>query len=140
MANILLDKSHKKLIQSAIEFGNWLSAQTSLSEDDKKAVQSIQQVLNKLPKINDGTLAMYGFSVERGDDEKGLIRGWDISIEYFAHDPEQQGGLEIFSSYLPIPNPQTKMCWPLKNNMKCISTGLSVIFVIWSNKNRRSSG
>lgn len=107
MANILLDKSHKKLIQSAIELGNWLLGLASLSADDKKAVQSIQQVLNKLPKINDGTLAMYGFSVERGDDEQGLIRGWDISVEYFAHDPEQQGGLEIFSSYLPIPESTT---------------------------------
>jgi hypothetical protein len=59
--------------------------------------------LLKLPKINDGTVAMYGFSVETGDEESGLVRGWDVSLEYLADDPEQQGGLELFSSYLPIP-------------------------------------
>lgn len=108
MANILLDKAHKKLIQSAIELAKWLLSLDALSVDDKKALLAIQDVLSKLPKINDGTLAMFGFSVERGDEQQGLVRGWDVSVEYFAHDPEQQGGLEIFSSYLPIPESTDK--------------------------------
>ncbi len=108
MANILFDKSHKKLIQSATELANWLLSVDALSTDEKKALTAIQNVLNKLPKINDGTLAMFGFSVERGDENQGLVRGWDVSVEYFANDPEQQGGLEIFSSYLPIPESTDK--------------------------------
>lgn len=108
MANILLDKAHKKLIQSATELAKWLLSLDALSADDKKALLAIQDVLSKLPKINDGTLAMFGFSVERGDEQQGLVRGWDVSVEYFAHDPEQQGGLEIFSSYLPIPESTDK--------------------------------
>lgn len=103
MANILLDKSHKKLIKSAIDLGDWLLSLEGLSNEDEQAIKAVQKSLNKLPKINDGTLAMYGFSLEQDDDTAGLVRGWDISLEYFADDPEQQGGLEMFSSYIPIP-------------------------------------
>jgi hypothetical protein len=103
MANILLDKSHKKLIQSAIDLGDWLLSLDGLSEQDSQAIKAVQKALNKLPKVNDGTLAMYGFSLEQGNELAGLVRGWDISLEYFANDPEQQGGLEMFSSYIPIP-------------------------------------
>ncbi len=103
MANILLDKSHKKLIQSAIDLGDWLLSLEGLGEQDIQAIKAVQKALNKLPKVNDGTLAMYGFSLEQGNEVAGLVRGWDISLEYFANDPEQQGGLEMFSSYIPIP-------------------------------------
>jgi hypothetical protein len=103
MANILPDKSHKKLIKSAIDLGDWLLSLEGLSQQDEQAIKAVQKALNKLPKINDGTLAMYGFSLEQGDESAGLVRGWDISLEYFADDPEQQGGLEMFSSYIPIP-------------------------------------
>lgn len=103
MANIKLDKTHKPLIKAALSFGDWLLSQDALTDSDREAVKLIQQSLNKLPKVNDGTLAMYGFSIEQGDEQNGLVRGWDISLEYFADDPEQQGGLEIFSSFIPIP-------------------------------------
>lgn len=103
MANILLEKTHKKLIQSAIALGDWLLSLDGLSKDDERAIKSVQTALNKLPKVNDGTLAMYGFSLEQGDEHHGLIRGWDVSLEYFSKDPERQGGLEMFSSYIPIP-------------------------------------
>ena len=103
MAKILLDNAHKPIIKAAIKLGDWLLSLKNLTEQDKNAVMSVQRALNKLPKINDGMLAMYGFSIERGDETAGLVRGWDISLEYFANDAEQQGGLEIFSSYIPIP-------------------------------------
>lgn len=103
MANILLDKTHKPLIKAATGIGDWILSFEQLSAADKQAVISIQQALAKLPKLNDGTLAMYGFSLERGDESEGLVRGWDVSLEYFADDPEQQGGLELFSSYITIP-------------------------------------
>lgn len=103
MANIQLDKSHKSLLKAAVQFGDWLLSLEQLSDDDRKAVRAVQKALSKLPKINDGTLAMYGFSIEQGDETQGLVRGWDVSLEYFASDPEQQGGLELFSSYIPIP-------------------------------------
>lgn len=103
MANIQLDKSHKPLVKAAQQFGDWLLGLKQLSDDDRKAVHAIQKALSKLPKINDGTLAMYGFSIEQGDETRGLVRGWDVSLEYVANDPEQQGGLELFSSYIPIP-------------------------------------
>lgn len=103
MANIQLDKSHKILLKAAVSLGDWLVKQDALSDADKAAVKSIQQSLNKLPKVNDGTLAMYGFSLEQGDETAGLVRGWDVSLEYFANDAERQGGLELFSSYIPIP-------------------------------------
>lgn len=103
MANILLDKSHKVLIQSAIKLGDWLLDLDGLSQQDAEAIQAVQKALNKLPKINDGTLAMYGFSLEQGDENNGLVRGWDVSLEYFADDPERQGGLEMFSSFIVIP-------------------------------------
>lgn len=103
MANIRLDKSHKPLIKAAISLGDWLLSVASLSEADKEAIKAIQRALDKLPKLNDGTLAMYGFSLEQGDEAEGLVRGWDVSLEYFANDAERQGGLELFSSYIPIP-------------------------------------
>jgi hypothetical protein len=103
MANILLDKSHKPLLKAAIRLGDWLLSLDALSEDDKQAVRAVQKALDKLPKLNDGTLAMYGFSLEEGDEINGLVRGWDVSLEYFANDAERQGGLELFSSYIPIP-------------------------------------
>jgi hypothetical protein len=103
MANILLDKSHKPLIKAASRLGDWLLSLDALSDDDKQAVRAVQKALDKLPKLNDGTLAMYGFSLEQGDETSGLVRGWDVSLEYFASDAERQGGLELFSSYIPIP-------------------------------------
>lgn len=103
MANILLDKSHKALIKSAIDLGDWLLSLEGLTKEDEQAIYSVQNTLNKLPKIHDGTLAMYGFSLEQGDESNGLVRGWDVSLEYFADDPERQGGLEMFSSYIPLP-------------------------------------
>lgn len=103
MANILLDKSHKPLLKAASQLGNWLLSLDALSEDDKQAVRAVQKAVDKLPKLNDGTLAMYGFSLEQGDETNGLVRGWDVSLEYFANDAERQGGLELFSSYIPIP-------------------------------------
>lgn len=103
MANILLDKSHKSLLKAAIRLGDWLLSLDALTDDDKQAVRAVQKALAKLPKLNDGTLAMYGFSLEQGDETNGLVRGWDVSLEYFASDAERQGGLEMFSSYIPIP-------------------------------------
>ena len=103
MANILLGNFHQSLIKTAINMGDWLLTLDKLTEQDKNAIKSVQQVLKKLPKVNDGTLAMYGFSIESGDENQGLVRGWDISLEYFADDLDRQGGLEMFSSYIPIP-------------------------------------
>lgn len=103
MANIHLTQSHKHLVKAAIKLGDWLLTLDKLTAKDKAAVASIQKVLTKLPKVNDGTLAMYGFSIEKGDDTKGLVRGWDLSLEYFSQDLERQGGLELFSSFIPVP-------------------------------------
>lgn len=103
MANILLDKSHKTLLKAASRLGDWLLSLDALTDGDKQAVRAVQKALEKLPKLNDGTLAMYGFSLEQGDETNGLVRGWDVSLEYFANDAERQGGLELFSSYIPIP-------------------------------------
>ena len=103
MAHIQIDKSHKALIKTAISLGDWLLSVKQLSDSDREAVRDVQKALKKLPKINDRTLAMYGFSIEQGSESAGLVRGWDVSLEYFADDPEQQGGLELFSSYIPIP-------------------------------------
>ncbi len=103
MANIQLDKSHKLLLKAAYSLGDWLLRQDALTDTDREAVKSIQKALEKLPKLNDRTLAMYGFSLEQGDETNGLVRGWDVSLEYFANDTERQGGLELFSSYIPIP-------------------------------------
>lgn len=103
MANILVDTSHKPLIKAASRLGDWLLSLDALSTEDKQAVKAVQKALEKLPKLNDGTLAMYGFSLEQGNETAGLVRGWDVSLEYFANDPERQGGLELFSSYIPIP-------------------------------------
>lgn len=103
MANIQLDKSHKLLLKAAYSLGDWIHRQDELADADREAVRSIQKALDKLPKLNDGTLAMYGVSLEQGDEANGLVRGWDVSLEYFASDAERQGGLELFSSYIPIP-------------------------------------
>tara|TARA_R110002073_G_scaffold65591_4_gene163849 strand:- start:6743 stop:7279 length:537 start_codon:yes stop_codon:yes gene_type:complete len=104
MPHILLDKTHPPIIQAAINLGDWLLSLENLSEQDKTAIKAVQDALQKLPEIDDDILAMYGFSFERGDADDGLVRGWDISLEYNANDPEQQGGLEIFSSYIPLPD------------------------------------
>lgn len=104
MPHILLDKTHPPIIQAAINLGDWLLTLEDLSVQDKTAIKAVQQALKKLPEIDEDILAMYGFSFERGGADNGLVRGWDISLEYNANDPEQQGGLEIFSSYIPLPD------------------------------------
>jgi len=103
MAHIQLNQIHQPLVQAAIALGSWLLALEGLSEQDKTTIQNVQSALLNLPALEDETLAMYGFSIEQGDVHQGLVRGWDISLEYFAADPDQQGGLEIFSSYIPVP-------------------------------------
>lgn len=103
MPHILLDKTHPTIIQAAIHLGDWMITLENLTEEDKTAIKGVQEALKKLPAIDDDILAMYGFSIERGDVDNGLVRGWDISLEYSANEPEQQGGLEIFSSYIPLP-------------------------------------
>lgn len=103
MTHILLDKNHQPLINAAIQLGDWLLTLDNVMDADKSAIKAVQTALKKLPEIEGGTLAMYGFSIERGDQNSGLVRGWDVSLEYFAKDAEQQGGLEIFSSYIPVP-------------------------------------
>lgn len=104
MPHILLDKTHPLIIQAAINLGDWLLTLEDLSVQDKTAIKAVQDALKKLPEIEEDILAMYGFSFERGDADNGLVRGWDISLEYNANDPDQQGGLEIFSSYIPLPD------------------------------------
>jgi hypothetical protein len=104
MPHILLDKTHRAIIQAAINLGDWLLTLENLSVQDKAAVKSVQDALKKLPEIDGDILAMYGFSIERGDADNGLVRGWDISLEYSVNDSEQQSGLEIFSSYIPLPD------------------------------------
>jgi len=108
MAHIQLSEAHQPILKAAIALGNWLLTLDGLSQQDKTAIENVQSALLTLPVLKEDTLAMYGFSIERGDSEQGLVRGWDISLEYFAGDPEQQGGLEIFSSYIPIPETTNK--------------------------------
>lgn len=108
MAHIQLNEAHQPLMQAAIALGSWLLTLEGLSAADKSAIQNVQSALSNLPEIADETLAMYGFSIEHGNEHQGLVRGWDISLEYFAADPEQQGGLEIFSSYIPLPETMDK--------------------------------
>ena len=103
MAYINLNNEHQTLIQSAIALGDWMKSLPELSAQDCVAIEAVQQALQQLPEIQDHTLAMYGVSLEQGDSTQGLIRGWDVSLEYFSDDPSQQGGLELFSSWLPVP-------------------------------------
>lgn len=108
MTKILFSKQHKALLETVQRLGDWMVSLDELTDSEKKLIRQVQACFNKLPKINDGTLAMYGFSLERGSEQSGLVQGWDVSLEYFADDPEQQGGLEIFSSYIPIPETTDK--------------------------------
>ena len=103
MANIHLTQTHKPLLNAAINLGDWILSLDKLSAQDKNAVNAVRDALLSLPEVYDGTLAMYGFSIEKGDEDNGLIRGWDVSLEYFAHEAERQGGLELFSSFITLP-------------------------------------
>ena len=103
MANINISKQDKTVINAAIKLGDWLLSLPEVEGSAADSIKAIQQALKKLPKINDGTLSMYGVSIERGDENQGLVRGWDMSLEYFANDNDRQGGLELFSSYISIP-------------------------------------
>jgi hypothetical protein len=116
MATINMAAENKPLIKAAIRLANWMASLNDLNESALKNIQAIQQLLTKLPKINDGTLAMFGFSVEHGDMSEGLVRGWDVSIEYFSNDAERQGGVEIFSSYIPIPETNDQQILQQKKN------------------------
>ncbi len=135
MANINLTNEHKPLVSAAIALGDWLCGLPEAKATDVALIKTIQRTFAKLPKVNDATLAMYGISIERGDEQLGLVRGWDVSLEYFANDPNQQGGLEIFSSYIPIPETtdadvltekkqaEVDFNWPLGDTCSFISPG-----------------
>jgi hypothetical protein len=114
MAQIQIEKHHKPLIQAAVKLGDWLLSLPNVSDSDAKVIKSVQQALVKLPKVKDGSLAMFGVSIEHGDETSGLVRGWDVSLEYFANDAERQGGLEVFSSYIPIPETDEETVLALK--------------------------
>ncbi len=116
MAQINLTDEHTSLVSAAIGLGDWLCELPEMTKTDIALIKSIQRALSHLPTIKDDTLAMYGFSIERGDAEQGLVRGWDVSLEYFANDAEQQGGLEIFSSYIPMPETDNKVVLEQKKN------------------------
>lgn len=134
MTHIQLNDIHQPLLQAAIHLGEWLLMLEGLAEQDKSAIKNVQSALLKLPAIEDDTLAMYGFSIEQGDLQQGLVRGWDISLEYFPAETERQGGLEIFSSYLPLPETTNKQLlaekkqhevyfhWPIGDICSFIST------------------
>lgn len=119
MANINIAKQDKAVINAAIKLGDWMLSLPEVMGKDAESIEAIQQVLKKLPKINDGTFSMYGVSIERGDMTLGLVRGWDVSVEYFADDHDKQGGLELFSSYISIPEStdQTVLTEKAKNEM-----------------------
>ena len=108
MAKISISKQDRTLIDATIKLGDWLLTLPEVSELNGRKIKEIQQVLKKLPKISDAKFSMYGFSIERGDEQEGLVRGWDVSIEYFADDHDRQGGLELFSSYIVIPESTDK--------------------------------
>jgi hypothetical protein len=116
MANIIISKQDETLINAAIKLGDWLLSLPEVSELNGKKIRAIQQALKKLPKINDATFSMYGFSIERGDELEGLVRGWDVSLEYFSDDHDRQGGLELFSSYISIPESTDKTVLANKAN------------------------
>lgn len=105
MHSIQLTDAQKPLVTAAIRLGDWLLSLDNLPEQAILAIKQTQTALQLLPQITADTMAMYGVSIEQGDDQQGLIRGWDISLECIEADPNQQAGLEIFSSYLPIPKP-----------------------------------
>jgi hypothetical protein len=116
MTNIIISKQDKTLINAAIKLGDWLLSLPEVSELNARKLRAIQQALKKLPKISDATFSMYGFSIERGDEREGLVRGWDISLEYFADDHDRQGGLELFSSYISIPESTDETVLAIKEN------------------------
>lgn len=134
MTHIQLNDTHQPILQAAIHLGEWLLMLDGLTEQEKSAIKNVQSALLKLPIIEDNTLAMYGFSIEQGDLQQGLVRGWDISLEYFPAETERQGGLEIFSSYLPLPETANKQLlaekkqhevyfhWPIGDVCSFIST------------------
>jgi hypothetical protein len=105
MAHIQIDPAHRPIIDAAIKMGDWLLTQPQVDDAARQVIEKIQLTLNQLPEVNDNSLVMYGVSVEKTfPDGQGLIRGWDVSLEYFSDDPEMQGGLECFSSYIPVPD------------------------------------
>jgi hypothetical protein len=116
MTNIIISKQDQALINAAIKLGDWLSSLPEVSELNARKIRAIQQALKKLPKINDATFSMYGFSIERGNEREGLVRGWDVSLEYFADDHDRQGGLELFSSYISIPESTDETVLAIKAN------------------------
>ena len=116
MANIIISKQDETLINAAINLGDWLLSLPEVSELNGNKIKAIQQALKKLPKINDATFSMYGFSIERGDEREGLVRGWDVSLEYFSDDHDRQGGLELFSSYISVPESTDKAVLENKAN------------------------
>lgn len=134
MAKIIISKQDNTLINATIKIGDWLLSLPEVGDLNGRKIKAIQQELKKLPIIHNATFSMYGFSIERGDEHEGLVRGWDVSLEYFADDHERQGGLELFSSYISIPestdeavlakkaNNEVYFHWPVADAGSIIST------------------
>ena len=102
MTNIIISKQDKPTIDAAIKLGDWFLSLPEVGDNEAKIIKAVQSSLAKLPDVDDEILSLYGFSIEKGDSTSGLVRGWDVSLENSTETP---GLLEVFSSYILIPEP-----------------------------------
>ncbi|MDH5357023.1 MAG: hypothetical protein OEY48_02890 [Gammaproteobacteria bacterium] len=102
MDNIIISKQEQRIVDAAIKLGNWFLSLPEVGDKEAGIIKAVQASLTMLPAVEDGVLSLYGFSIEKGNSTHGLVRGWDVSLENSSETP---GLLEIFSSYILIPEP-----------------------------------
>jgi len=83
---IHIHEKEQHIVDAAIRLGDWLSQFPELTDKQISMISNIQEKLKTLPKVESTCHYHYGYSIERGNDDAGLIRSW---IVYLTNSPQK---------------------------------------------------
>lgn len=95
----------KRLVQAAIEMGNWLLKQDSVTPNQRQIIQGVQKALLRLPAPTLTVRCSYGFVIQdkviadwdrkSQPPPEGVIMGWSVDIYLREEDGLQKMYVEI---------------------------------------------
>ncbi len=70
-----------KLVNSAIQLGDWILAQPEAKPEQRLAVESLNEALRKLPELTEGLDLSFGVDLGfRNPDGTSLSRAWRVGL------------------------------------------------------------